>query len=74
MTQFVTGKPVQTRKAFVVVDAGLKPGRRRFQLEVMDSAGNLSKPAIVTVSIRPPRGPAAAKRPAPARKGARPTR
>lgn len=66
MTRFVRARPVQTRRSSVVVDGGLRPGRYRFQLEVMDSAGNLSKPAILTVSVQAPRLPTATRR-APAR-------
>lgn len=57
MTQFVPGKPVQTSKPFVVVEGGLKPGHHRFQLEVMDGAGNLSRPATLVVTVQPPRAP-----------------
>lgn len=55
MSQFAPGRAVMTRKPFVVVEAGLPPGHYRFQLEVMDSDGNLSKPAVLTVSVQPPR-------------------
>ncbi len=51
MAAFVVGEPQRTNQAFVVVDAGLKPGRYRFQLEVFDSAGNRSQPAQLIVTV-----------------------
>ena len=52
MTQFVVNKPVTTREPFVTVDGGLPVGTHRFQLVVVDSAGNESRPAVVTVTIK----------------------
>lgn len=53
MTKFVVNKPVVTTTPTVMVDAGLKEGTHRFQLVVVDSAGNESKPAVVVVTIKP---------------------
>ncbi len=52
MARFVVNRPIKTREPFVRVDAGLKEGRHRFQLVVVDDRGNESKPATVTVTIK----------------------
>lgn len=57
MAVFVVGEPVRTDQPFVVVDAGLRPGRYRFALEVFDSAGNRSRPAELIVSVVAPAPP-----------------
>ena len=57
MAKFVRGKPVETDAPTVVVDAGLPPGRHRFQLVVVDDAGNRSAPAAVDVVVGPRPGP-----------------
>jgi hypothetical protein len=53
--RFVPNVPVELRAPSVVVDAGLPPGPHRFQLVVVNSRGNQSKPleVIVTVERRP---------------------
>jgi hypothetical protein len=52
VTKFVVNKPVVTTTPTVTVDAGLPAGVHRFQLVVVDSAGNESKPAVVAVTIK----------------------
>lgn len=52
MAKFFPNKPVETRTPKVVVDAGLKPGRYRFELVVVDDQGNKSKPSSIIVEIR----------------------
>ncbi len=47
----VSGRIKRTRHPLLLVDAGLPVGRHRFQLIVVDAAGNRSKPAEVTVVI-----------------------
>ncbi len=51
MVTFVRGRPIRTDKPEIVVDAGLTPGRHRFQLEVIDSSGLSSRPDTATVQI-----------------------
>lgn len=51
MARFVIGQPVTTDTPQVLVDAGLKAGRHRFQLVVVDGSGNASKPAEVVVQV-----------------------
>ena len=51
MTSFAVGKPVVTRMPTIEVDAGLKPGNHRFQLEVVDNSGNRSRPVQASVLI-----------------------
>lgn len=55
MAQFRLNQPIETREATVVVDAGLAPGTYRFQLVVVDGAGNESRPtvAVLVISERP---------------------
>lgn len=53
MAKFVIGQPITTTTPEVVVDAGLKTGAHRFQLVVVDSSGNTSKPAEVVVQVGP---------------------
>lgn len=60
MADFRLTKVVRTKKPFVKVEAGLPAGTHRFQLTVVDSQGNQSKPAEVVVKIveqRTPREP-----------------
>ena len=52
MAKFVVERPVTTREAFVIVDGGLREGRHRFQLVVVDDQGNESKPATLTVTVK----------------------
>lgn len=51
MTQFVVNQPVSTDTAVVTVDAGLAVGSHRFRLEVVDSAGNVSKADEAVVQV-----------------------
>ena len=53
MAKLSVGQTLETRAPTIVVDAGLAPGRHRFQLAVFDEAGNRSKPATVVVEIQP---------------------
>ena len=57
MVAFRRGVPVTTTTPTVVVDAGLPAGARRFELVVMDAAGNVSRPMQVTVTIGRLTGP-----------------
>jgi len=52
MAEFVVNKPVVTKVPEVKVDGGLKPGRYRFVLEVVDEQGNKSKPSSIIVEVR----------------------
>jgi hypothetical protein len=56
MPTFKVGQTIETRAPTIVVDAGLPPGRHRFQLEVFDEAGNRSKPATAVIEVRPAAG------------------
>ena len=51
MAVFKTNTPVITRKPYVTVDAGLKPGTYRFRLVVTDEQGNRSRADYVTVKV-----------------------
>ena len=53
MPTFKAGQTIATQAPTIAVDPGLPPGRHRFQLEVVDAAGNRSKPATAMVEIRP---------------------
>ncbi|MDZ4797556.1 MAG: hypothetical protein SGI92_05295 [Bryobacteraceae bacterium] len=47
-----------TTTGFLTIDAGLPPGRYRYQLVVQDDQGNRSAPVQIVVIIRPTtRGP-----------------
>ncbi len=65
MARFTIGEPITTAEPFIQVDAGLKPGRHRFQLEVVTANGRVSSPdqAIVTVLEGRVIGPAGPVRP-----------
>lgn len=52
MSQFKPRVPVVTQAPRVLVDAGLRPGRHRFQLMVLDGSGRLSKPCVVLVEVK----------------------
>ena len=52
MATFTIGRPVNTREPAITVDAGLPVGSHRFQLEVVDTAGNRSKPDIAVVAVQ----------------------
>lgn len=49
--KFELNKPIETRVPSIVVDGSLEPGRNRFMLEVIDAAGNRSKPAVVDIIV-----------------------
>ena len=55
MANFVSGQPVQTTESVVEVTVSaatpLAPGRHRFQLVVVDDAGNESEPASADVIV-----------------------
>ena len=51
MARFAVGVPITTREPFIQVDAGLKPGGHRFQLEVVTADGRVSKPDAATVMV-----------------------
>ena len=69
MAQFVPGTPVVTREPVVTVDAGLRPGRHRFRLVVVDNDGQESAPDERIVTVRrlvgptPPTDPTISTRP-----------
>ncbi len=46
------GVPVTQNSPLLVVDNALAPGRHRFQLEVIDTAGLVSEPALLVVSVQ----------------------
>jgi hypothetical protein len=52
MARFVVNTPITTREATVVVDAGLPIGVHRFRLEVIDAAGNRSRPSDAIVQVQ----------------------
>lgn len=52
MPRFEAGIPITTREPQVSVEPGLKPGRHLFRLEVVDSAGNRSRPAELVVTVK----------------------
>ncbi|QSA98403.1 hypothetical protein [Methylococcus sp. EFPC2] len=54
MARFRINEPITTREPSIVVDAGLDAGVHRFQLEVLDAAGNRSVADIVAVQIQRP--------------------
>lgn len=51
MAQFTIGKPITTKEPTIEVDAGLKPGTHRFQLEVENADGRVSRPDVTTVTV-----------------------
>ena len=51
MASFAVGVPITTRESFIQVDAGLKPGKHRFQLEVVTADGRVGKPDAATVTV-----------------------
>ena len=52
MATFTVGRPITTREPTIAVDAGLAVGAHRFQLEVMDDAGNRSRPEVAVVTVQ----------------------
>jgi hypothetical protein len=57
MADFQRTKVVRTKNPTVKVEAGLPPGKYRFQLIVTDNQGNQSRPAELVVEIRDQRSP-----------------
>ena len=51
MADFITNKRIETVESFIAIDAGLPVGRYIFQLTVVDSNGNISKPSQIQVQI-----------------------
>lgn len=65
MARFQVNRMIRSSRPRIVVDGGLRQGAHRFRLVVVDSSGNRSRPAILTVRvIRPDPG-----RPFPGRPG-----
>lgn len=62
------GVPVTQDSPLLVVDNQLAPGRHRFQLEVIDTAGLVSEPALLVVSVAALPEPAPAPAPGPVRR------
>jgi hypothetical protein len=56
MPRFLPNQTIETSVPVVTVEAGLRPGRHRFRLVVVDESGNRSEPDEVVVTVR--RGPA----------------
>jgi hypothetical protein len=52
MARFVLNQTIETAEPTIVVDAGLPPGRHRFQLVVIDDAGHRSRPVEAIVEIQ----------------------
>jgi len=52
MASFSVGKPITTTTPTIVVDPGLPVGSHSFQLEVIDSAGNRSRPDLAVVTVQ----------------------
>ena len=52
MVQFAPNQTIETAEPTITVDAGLPLGQHRFQLVVVDAAGNRSRPAVVVVDIQ----------------------
>ena len=51
MATFTIGVPISTTEPVITVDAGLKPGVHRFQLEVVTSDRRVSKPDFADVEV-----------------------
>jgi len=51
MTVLVQGRPVTTRVATLTVDPGMPVGVHRFQLVVVDTSGQSSRPDVALVRI-----------------------
>jgi hypothetical protein len=65
MTFFVLGQEFRSAVPTVQVDPGIKPGSYRFQLVVVDDAGNSSAPFFVPVTILAPPPPPPPSPPSP---------
>lgn len=57
MTVFEPNQPITTDEPLVVVDAGLRPGRYRFRLMVINSDGIESLPSEQIITILEPQNP-----------------
>ena len=51
MAMLQPGVPLTQDSPLLAVDNRLAPGRHRFQLEVIDTAGLVSEPALLVVSV-----------------------
>jgi hypothetical protein len=51
LATFTIGVPISTTEPVITVDAGLKPGVHRFQLEVVTSDRRVSKPDVADVEV-----------------------
>jgi hypothetical protein len=51
MAMLKPGVPVTQDSPLLTVENPLAPGRHRFQLEVVDTAGLVSEPALLVVSV-----------------------
>ena len=52
MPRFAVNQTIETREPTITVEPDLAPGRHRFQLEVLDQAGNRSRPAVAIIEVR----------------------
>lgn len=52
MVQFAINQPIKTSEPKIAVEAGLRSGRHRFQLEVFNADGVRSQPDVVTIEVR----------------------
>lgn len=52
MARFAVGQAIRSVEPTIVVDPGLPAGAHRFQLEVIDSSGQRSAPAVAVVTIQ----------------------
>lgn len=57
MAMLKPGVPVTQDSPLLTVENPLAPGRHRFQLEVIDTAGLVSEPALLVVSVEAPPAP-----------------
>ena len=71
MAMLKPGVPVTQDSPLLPVDNPLAPGRHRFQLEVIDTAGLVSEPALLVVSVAklPEPAPEPEPGPGPIRRG-----
>jgi hypothetical protein len=57
MAVFEPNQPITTDQPFVVVDAGLQPGRYRLRLVVVNSGGQESLPSEQFITVLEPQNP-----------------
>jgi len=69
MAMLKPGVPVTQDAPLLAVDNPLAPGRHRFQLEVIDTAGLVSEPAALVVSVAAPAEPDPGPGPTPIPRG-----